>query len=132
MGNVQTVPEPILSDEAAYACGVAYPISQKEERLQRLAATGYDISQAASYADVVCRSLCGDPQFLRSQFGNRLDTTYTFEALQKERATLNLTSLGNMAYYALHATPPYNETARVVYWRLIEIFSGGTVKHDTN
>jgi len=109
---------------------MTFPLDQEPAIRQRLADARYDITQAAIYADLVCRGMCNDRDALRGQFEGHLETKYSLKSLRKLRKQLNLTSLGNCAYQALNAVSPYNEMAQKVYWRIVEVLTDGAIKSD--
>jgi hypothetical protein len=110
-------------------CGMSYSLNDEPKIMQAIIESNYDINLVSAYADEVCVKNAQNQVFLEEQLKN--SNWMSEEKLQQFKHTLNNpTSLGNMAYLALHAPEPYSDISRKIYQQIIEIVRGEPIDNE--
>lgn len=108
--------------------GMSYSLDDEAKIMQEIIESNYDIKLVAKYADAVCVGNAQNRDFLEKQLKG--DWVSDEKLRQNKHKLNNPTSLGNMAYLALHAPKPYNKISRKIYRQIIEIVSGVPFESD--
>jgi hypothetical protein len=101
-----------MTRDICYAFGMSYDI--RDEGRIMLTLRNKTIEEISQYADIIAKQNAENEQFLHDQLpGFTYESTMSrMENLETRRHDLNPTSIGNIAFVAIHAPPPYNAVAR--------------------
>ena len=93
--------------------GMAYSLADEGTIMRRLTTESVEQHSHSHYADVVCRTMAADEDFLWTQFRfhRRFDPS--------DRRCHNPTSLGNVAFISMHSPEPYKSRAKSMYNALL-------------
>lgn len=89
-----------VMNNLSHSYGMSYNIADEKKIMKTIWCK--TIEEIAEYADIVTRKYHNDPIFLEQQFSMITDDIVITQEM------LNPTSIGNIAYIAVHSPAPYN------------------------
>ena len=105
--------------DVSHSFGMNYSLNDESHIMKHIITMGYDIDMVAKYADGICINNHENVEFLKYQLDLK---EWTTEKLIRMKSRINNpTSLGNVAYLALHSPAPYNQFATEIYNAIINV-----------
>lgn len=95
----------------SHMCGMSYSLADEQKIMARL--KSQSIEQNSQYADQVAKANVMDLDFLAGQ----VPEDFSYQEITE--SDLNPTSIGNVAYIAVHSPEPYASRAQGLYQRLL-------------